>query len=166
MVLSNLVVVGALIQIYLLLSKFYLDHSYSMSQLLAASQDLSSRIKLLESPTQGKKLEIHRTVWIEELLESLIKKNCSCNNFNLQHEQDQEVGSERADIMSEVISFCLLSGGLVILLNLFYSEYIKFVDMTSEGKKMDPDDQNRISVSIGEFFQYRYYGLWLPFDHP
>ena len=62
MVVSNLVVVGALLQIYLQLSKNYSDHGYLMSQLLAASQDLSSRIKYLESP---KNIEIHRTAWIE-----------------------------------------------------------------------------------------------------
>jgi hypothetical protein len=99
---------------------------------------------------------------MEDLMKMILEKNCSCHNIHFSHEQKQDNTDATAcngtDMMSEIISFCLLSGGLILLFKLFYSEYTAYANMTSEGKDLD-NDINRISVSIGEFLQYRYHGI-------
>jgi hypothetical protein len=155
MVLSNFVVMGTLFQFSFLLSRFKSDQSYLISQLLAVDEDLSG----INYFDYRNRTETRREKWTEELLQSLLKINCSCNNFGSSHEKNQDGVAipKQADTMSEVISFCLMSGGLVLLFKLAFSEYIAYKNMMSEGKKGGHEDNNLISVSIEEFFQYRFF---------
>jgi hypothetical protein len=152
---------GTLFQLFLLLSILRSDQSFLMSQLLAENQDLSSGIKYFDSRNTR---ESHRNRWTEDLLQTMLKNNCSCNKFDMPHEKDQDTSANvnQADTTSEVISFLLLSGGLTLLFKLAYSEYFAYINMSNEVKK-ECDEKSRISVSIGEYFQYRY-ELLLPFE--
>ncbi len=158
MMLSNLVVMGTLFQLSLLLSKLKSDQNYLISKLLAVDQNLSAGVNYFDSTVHSKKTEADRSPLNKGLLQSLLKLDRSCINFGLPYEKDPDeaVTADQPDILSEVFSFCLLSGGLILLFKLVYSEYVAYLDMTKEVEKEGLVDKNRISVTIGEFFQYRY----------
>ena len=158
--LSNLVVTGILIYMVSMVSSFSAEHRHLAIQVSAARQDISTMTKYLESPVHRERIENNRNKWIKELLQTL--RNCS--SCDVVRVNDEDKSEERFDaaipigmgIWSEIFSFFLLSGGIILLFNMAYSEYLEFLKMKNEERREDRfRNKNQISVSAAEFFGYR-----------
>ncbi len=121
---------------------------------MAASKEISSSIKQFES---RERTGANQNKRIEELFQSLLKTNFSWDKFdsNEIHRDEAAIVIDQADTMSEVVSFCLLCGGLILLFKSAYAEYVAYVNMMNDGKGQGYDDKSRISVSMRDFFHYR-----------
>ncbi len=155
--LLNLVMTGILIHMLALISSFSVEHRHLAVQVSAVRHDVSTITKYFESPTHRKRIQNDRVNLIEEMLQNL--RNCSCHAVRVNDEDIAENDNAipiGMGILSEIFSFCLLSGGFLLLFKLAYSEYLEFLKMKNEEKREDGfRKKNQISVSVAEFFEYR-----------
>ena len=147
--LSNAGVVVAICYGLWISSIFSSEHKILVIEIAKAREDLAKTMMFFESPFHVENTERTRKLWVEELSKAVAKDRCNINFHDTRTGNIQDSG-----ILSQLFCFCVMSGGIIFLAKILYSEFCAFKAMKKEEIQASRGKDSHM-ISVAEFIQYR-----------